>query len=659
MSFDDIYNDAAATALKKALEGLFTITHYEEKTIHRGRYSVMLAKPSKNISASLSIDREALILIANYKDIQAKTIDVANDLIKSFRARVEKTIAIIAHSDQRGRNRLKNWGRESNLTVISIYIPDLSESFNVEEIRRLLNYELYSSDPFQVNGPVCSDMDFFGRRTEATDIARQLKNERILSIFGIRKIGKTSLINRIIESAKEAGDVHIAFIDCSSDRFYKLNAHDALTKVAQCIQYAIQDGYASIPDLPQQEGISYHSLFSSLLDLDDARAVALVFDELDYITPWNREAPHWETEFVDFWRELRSFYQEMTRRPLKLSMLVSGVSSTFFRIGYIGDRENPVLTFVPETYMQPFPRGASVAMLKALSNRCGLEWSPEGLDYIAERCGDFPYWCRMAASYFHRSLEIDKRPLKISLELTGSMFADFLEKEGVSIARVALLDLQKRFPDIPFRNFVTSEATKIPTDRVQIIASYGLTVGRRGSYAAKPGLISEALSQLETEGLLAPKGVTELNAPRYLEVTDTLALSTSAWAEELAVINRRRNLLEADIRYMIRATLRAGNRNRGAWHEHVLSALSCERRQKLTDISGASLMEKLYWIELKNIVSKNWTEFEGIFNDKKRFLSAMDNINDRPDAHAKLKHVDLAEIALQRRDLDWLEQCLK
>ena len=46
--------------------------------------------------------------------------------------------------------------------------------------------------------------------------------------------------------------------------------------------------------------------------------------------------------------------------------------------------------------------------------------------------------------------------------------------------------------------------------------------------------------------------------------------------------------------------------------------------------------------------------FEAIFGDKKRFEQAVGLLNDRPDTHAK--EIDLADIALQRRELVWLEE---
>ncbi len=84
-----------------------------------------------------------------------------------------------------------------------------------------------------------------------------------------------------------------------------------------------------------------------------------------------------------------------------------------------------------------------------------------------------------------------------------------------------------------------------------------------------------------------------------------------------------------------------------------MESLPPKRRENLVSYAPATVMDKLYWNELKLIISKQWKYFERIFGDKKRFQAVMDLINDRPDTHAK--EIDSADVALYRRELSWLE----
>ena len=108
------------------------------------------------------------------------------------------------------------------------------------------------------------------------------------------------------------------------------------------------------------------------------------------------------------------------------------------------------------------------------------------------------------------------------------------------------------------------------------------------------------------------------------------------------------------MRHFTRFAIRIGAPKQTSWVERVLTSLPSQRRAVLNSLSADVLMERLYWSELGVVIVKNWEFFESMLGDKTRFEAAMNLLNDRPDAHAK--EVDLADIALQRRELTWLEE---
>ena len=61
----------------------------------------------------------------------------------------------------------------------------------------------------------------------------------------------------------------------------------------------------------------------------------------------------------------------------------------------------------------------------------------------------------------------------------------------------------------------------------------------------------------------------------------------------------------------------------------------------------------MFWLELVNLVKKNWPMYEKYFVDRKQLDLFSDIINDRPDAHAK--DFDGADLALQRRAIGWFQ----
>jgi hypothetical protein len=136
-----------------------------------------------------------------------------------------------------------------------------------------------------------------------------------------------------------------------------------------------------------------------------------------------------------------------------------------------------------------------------------------------------------------------------------------------------------------------------------------------------------------------------------------LEFTLSDWAEELQVISRRRNILEKRIRELSVNFIKFHSLNSGdkrSSKDRIVACLAEKRRKEFTNFSVDEISEKIYWLELKIIIVKEWPVFEKIFGDRRKFEEYFDIINDRPDAHAK--SIDGADVALQRKALGWIEE---
>lgn len=640
--------DSLASELADALNSMFTITYYRQSRNFGSMYTTIYCKPTQTIAESLLIDREVLGVIANFEDLHVRTLTVAQEMISASYGRLDPRIVIVLHADKRGDERLRSWGREHGIKVIPIFRAKGKAIPPAEILKRNIAQELFASDPFQVTGPVINDIDFFGRGNESIELLRQLEAGRIRSIFGIRKIGKTSLINRVIKLAQDVGSPRIAMIDCSVREFNKLDAGGALRALAKVSKMAATRGYAHITDALKRTDQELVPVFDDLWGQSNPPTLVIIFDEVDYITPASPIAPHWRTDFNDFWREFRVLVQEAQRHQMTISVLVSGVSSQFFRAEQISGIENSVLHFVPEEYLAPFARGASLSMIRDLGNRCGLHFTSEARELIAEACGDFPFWVRMLGSHIHRSLDIESRPFLVTREVIQPLIDEFSNAEGAEIARVALEYLQRIYPEVVEQLRRCASDGRLGYSDGRLIGRYGLSSQSFGSFVVSSAMIKEGLKLLRMphQSIQLP----QLESTPNLQ----LQLSDSEWAEELALINRRRNILERRLREFIRFALKLSSGKDESWLDKILKALPEKRRTELLSLAADTVMNKLYWSEMENIIIKYWSTFEQTFGDKARFQLSMKILNQRPDAHAK--PVDLADIALQRNHLDWLEE---
>ena len=383
-----------------------------------------------------------------------------------------------------------------------------------------------------------------------------------------------------------------------------------------------------------------------------------VFDEVDYISPGSPTEPRWRKDFNVFWRNLRSVLQECSRQGHPVSILVSGVSSHWFSSESIQGVENAAVALVPEEYLSPMAEGATVAMLRRLGVVAGLRFDEAALRVVAHATGNMPYWARKCCSYIHREIPVTERPSTMTAERVGPLVDTFVANEGIAIAEVALKHLFRVHPQLKDAAVLCRDgcATEVAEGLKAALRRYGI-LGFGGEIVG--AMMEGAMGAWASGGEAAGPEVEEEES----ESAGTLGSNggLEEWAEEIATLGRRRNVLEKRLRALVLGFVRAdhlhGTAKRGNIKSRVLSGISTERRAKLQHLTVEDAMDKFTWKELTGTIEKKeWSLFEQIFGDKRKFREATELINDRFDAHAK--DADLADIALYRRELRYLEERL-
>jgi hypothetical protein len=645
------------TAFRTRARELFQPTTPDEfKVYGKGTYGLLYAKPKWGVRQLLAIDREVLVLATSFPDLHARTNTLAIELIDGSDGRLERTVAIVIHRDPDGDAKLRNWGRDVGLTVIPLFMGGADLPSGTELERRLLA-EFFSRDPFDVTGPVSDDNEFYGRRDEAQDLARQLQEGQVRSCLGIRKIGKTSVLHRVLAILQDYHDCYTIVVDCSKDSVWQMNAPQLLGAIAGAIPRAVksEDYCAEVSSgTPQDLTRAYRDLIESLRST--AGTVVLMMDETDYITPGSPTARHWRSEFNPFWRNLRAAYQEVARSPARLSVLVGGVSSKWFLQESIDSIENAALAFLPEEYLAPISQGASVAMIQRLGRTSGLIFEEGAAAVIAETCSNLPFWIRKAGSYVHRHIEVEPRPLTISHQQARLLADAFIRSEGASIAEVALSHLFRVYPELRpvAAACVSGDASAHSAFLRNTLHKYGI-ISTPSAYPDISGRMMAAglelaLSNDRAAGATdAPSGSGE---PLRFD-------SLNEWAEELAAVGAQRNVVEKRLRFLVLNFLRYDvlqQKQKGSLADRLLRGIEERRRVQLQHLPPDELVEKYMWLDLVRLIEKEWQLFAPVFGDRAQFSGHANVVNNRPDAHAK--DADRADLAAYRASVYWLEDAL-
>lgn len=635
----------------KASAGLFEITGRYIEHFEQGVYGCAIVKPTKRMRAALAIDREILVVVSTFKDQQQRTIKFVTQEIENSQGRLEASVSVIIHKDPDGNSKLRNWGRDRGLSILPITAGESLDSSS--SLERALCIELYSHDPFDVTGPVSDDANFYGRRDEAIELARKLQKGQIRSCLGIRKVGKTSILNRMLRELQSSHECTCVMVDCSRDDVWGLTAAKLLNAIATSAELAIANNasYQKLVISKNETPLSEGRLKLEQTIQKINRPFVLVFDEVDYITPGSPTNPAWRHEFNIFWRNLRAVYQEIAREQKAFSVLVAGVSAHWFTVESIDEIENAALTFVPEEYLSPLPLGATTAMLRRLGKVAGLSFDEESLALMASAAGNMPYWARKCASYVNRQIPVLERPCEVASGRIQGMVSAFVKEEGSAIAEVALRHLFRVYPALlnATRLCHDERGNEVSEREKRILRRYGVIEQNSDNLSGQMMQLAFAAINDAEENLTESKELKKLN----------IELGLNEWAEELAAISKRRNILEKKLREIVLNFLRFDSVNSGKIAElqrRIISVFPENQRGQFAHLSAEECISKTNWTDLIKLITKEWQLFERILGDRELFVRNCDIINDRYDAHAK--SADTADFAMYRRSLSFIEERL-
>ena len=632
-----------------AANGIFEITAKGKiKNFEKGIYLYFPASPTKNLRSALSVSRELLAVVTNFDDLQVRTIALIKEILSSTNNRFEQSIAIVLHNDEKGGGKLKQWGSENGISVISIYFPKIHQG---GDLRYLINSELYSQDPFDITGPVSRESEFFGRREEAISFARKIQEGSINSILGIRKTGKTSLINRVSAECAERHKDLIIFIDCSRDDIWSLDSSKLLKTIYVNIK-SLNDAGESYSSLSPIRDFSLITSESIISEIDRSqRHIIIIFDEFDYLTPSSpTNKLIWQKQFNNFWRQIRVIYQEVCRRRRNLSVTLCGITSKWFVVPEIDGIENAAAALIPEEYLRPLEENAVVSMVKALGNRCGLSFEEGALGVIYNETSGIPSWIRKFCSYINRRIDVGCRPTKVSPDLVLQLLDEYISGEGIGYSRVAIDHLFSVYPEIKssINKFNVNPESLLPNERL-LLESYGVVKRRKSEYSGK--IMKETINFC-----IASHGGGEVLSHGQASSDGVV----SEWADDISELAKRHNLIEKAIRKIILEVVRSDSRQnsgKGSAKDRILAAIPEKSRKEFGVITIDQAIERTFWLDLINIIlKKEWVIFQPIFGDKGLLEMYLQNLNIRYHAHAK--DFGAVELVAAKTSLKYIEEII-
>ncbi|MEZ9627504.1 hypothetical protein [Aliivibrio fischeri] len=612
----------------------------------QGNFSYCLIKPTTEFSEMFNLDREIVCVFSQYQNFDARSVDVFDQIFNKISGtRSETVCGVLVSADEDVEQKvddLLNSDPEHSIIVPFTY-KELFFNYDHKNVENKFRKKFYSRDLFSFLSPLKKDIYFFGRNNLVNEIVNRHKSSEHSSLFGLRKSGKTSIVYAIQRKLILSGFDYVS-IDCESPSIHKLRWNELLEKLVKLYHESKDSKVRIVYDGRYEEKNAADSFEEDINKIYNSKkriSSLFIFDEIERISPETASSTHWSepSDFIYFWQTLRGFYQ---KHPNIFTYMLVGTNPSCVESSQILFQENPIFASIPSQYVPSFTVEQVSEMVVNLGAYMGLEFNEYICMKLYEDFGGHPFLIRQMCSLLNK-LASKTRPTKIDKALYIKALSAFYESSHEYLDMI-LQVLESWYPDEyemltllanedleTFDSFASDHI-----DYTRHLIGYGLVQKGHGGYAFNLDILSNHLKKRHKN--------------------ERMNLSDPEKVQEISI---RRNKLEKGLRVIIRNTLRASLGAKSA-RDKVGSAIIESRRMKYSELNLNEILHQdkspLFFLELINILSRNWDEFKNVFEfEKTKLITMLNDINTigRPDAHAKnIEQDDFIQLRLYFKKIE-------
>jgi|SRR5690554_5968533 len=615
-------------------------------------YKYLLIKPTRDYQEMFNLEKEVVVVFSPYDRFEPRSLDVFNHVYKYYPdLRLENVCCVLISKDKNIKERLQKLlqGDPESRVVIPFSYDEFFQSTNTYFIKNRFRNFFFERDLFAFESPITKDFFFFGRTALIQKIINRHKSNENSGLFGLRKTGKTSVINGISRALKMDGMPSV-IIDCQDTGFNQRRWNQALHYIIKEIKRQ-----NNIQCLSEDESKYTYSDASGKFEKDikrlfkkvDNNPILLIFDEIENISPVTSPNPFWKSDmdFLLFWQTIRSIFQKFIREEEKpiFSFLVVGTNPKAIETPRINDSDNPIFNKIPFEYIQGFTVPQTTEMISKLGGYMGLDFDDMIYGKLKDDFGGHPYLMRHVCSIANefanktRPTKIDKLQYEKARKTFTERYSHYFEMILEVLVKFypEEYDMLTYLANDDMESF--NELASFAPDLISHLKGYNIIEENDGSFYFKIESIKDYLRNKY-------KYKAKLKSPE------------ERWKE----ISERRNKLEIKMRQLVRMQLQSHLGKPEAFNQ-VLNIYGTERKSKYTGLVYADLFEadkvEIYFMDLIKIIMKHYDNiFKNIFGtNKDETKVALENINKyRADAHAK--NIDSDEMDFFRVNISKIEK---
>ena len=665
----EIKGDEKTRKAIRAFSKFGLITFSREQTFKNSHYTIHFFKPISQLKNLYNLGNEMLIVCSSdgMRDFKSRTKDFIDFVLttrEEYKNRLDKVTWFLIDGNRDVVSIVKsdrNDNPDSRL-IVPFSIDELQSDISEDSFQERMRDFLFERDLFGIASPLNDETFFFGRNRQdiISELYGKYQQGEHGGLFGLRRIGKTSVLN-LLKNRINANGGKAIYFDCS--RYHLCRWNDFLSKISDNIGKEFRNDTDSRPlTVPLMELLGTNTgnnrydeknaieSFESDLEFYYEKAgnqrILIILDEIENLGFKTSPSEHWESgnDALFFWQALRSISQ--TNNKL-FSFLIAGVNPTCVEIARINEHDNPIFGALKPIYMPLFDYSDIKEMITSIGGNLGLSFEDTLYATLMEDYGGHPFLTRLICSRINGDLLQNRTPRPATVtKRSYEMHADAYLLDMQEIIEQILSVLEKSYPnEFELLKKLALDGYKPFKDVL------------KGNDKSIPHLLGYCLIEKEEDAYFI-----RINSVKKYLVSKYINEKTLDSQHEKRVrLNARRDSLETKLREVIffRTNSQYGKKTK----EHILEIVkkySVEASQagRISKATPHDAMKELYFSQLKRIIQADWNQYKDLFQDPKKFEMYFDAINESRGAGDHSKDITDEDEAIYNFAFKYFENAL-
>lgn len=423
----------------------------EQDSADKRRWWLNITLP-ENVAEMFDAHSEIQLVYVDYEEVEPRLLQLVQDRT-SRNARLDQGLFIVASLDHNLERLLRR--RRGEFAAVSLHLDELSQTS--DDLRAQMSDVLTTVDHYDITKPVHNAGGFFGRTNEIHQLVSAIERGQSTGVFGLRKTGKTSLLNYVATKRKQANRP-VVWVDISG----LSGADDFRVRILENTWNQLSGALPKGDQLPRLRTLTRNGELKVDLDilrlhwLKDLETLAqhsdgrleIFIDEIDQINPGRSHFEEGAADMLKAATQLRGMIQNADTGS-GMVLICAGVDPDIFEnpLNPTGS-DNLMYKLVQLMYLSPLSRDEMAEMVRDLGRRMGIRIRDhQVIDYLFAEYGGHALLTRKACSLASKTRAKDQIPWHMSVSAieaaSTSLGADSPLKQAAEI----LTSFKQWFPD--------------------------------------------------------------------------------------------------------------------------------------------------------------------------------------------------------------------